>query len=173
MSENPYESPNVSGKPPARKIEIGAVVSYLVTSVVIGSLAGAAAMFCYAVFWVAPIWGPQMYKGDVRWETVFFIASTLLPISVVVGIVMALLGACFTSFRLKHRGILISCVVLWFLISVNRPIVSRVRRPEFPDPSFETVPDTMLLIVWILFALTCLSALIKWFANSATKTASQ
>lgn len=102
-----------------------------------------------------------MYKGDERWETLFFIASTLLPISVIAGIVLALIGFAFSEFRLKHRGVLISCFALWFLISANRPVISRIRRPDFPDPKFETVPDTMVYIVCLLFVLTIVSWLIK------------
>jgi hypothetical protein len=104
-----------------------------------------------------------MYKGDERWETIFFIASTLLPISVVAGIALALIGLAFLSFRLKHRDVLISCFALWFLISANRPVVSRIRRPGFPDPKFETVPDAMISIVCLLFVVTIVSWLIQWW----------
>jgi hypothetical protein len=141
------------------------LVSYFITSVVAGALAGSGLIFFYSFFIVAPIWGPRMYKGDERWETIFFIASTLLPISVIAGIVLALIGFHFLSFRLKHRGVLISCLALWFLISANRPVVSRIRRPGFPDPKFETVPDTMVSIVCLLFVVTIVSCLIQWWVS--------
>ena len=162
MSNNPYASPTTEQLQPTHKVRW--VVSYLVTSVVAGALAGAGAMFCYSFFIVAPIWGPRMYKGDERWETIFFIASTLLPISVIAGTVTALAGLWFASFRMRHRHVLISCLALWFLISSNRPVVSRVRRPGFPDPKFETVPDTMIAIVCLLFLVTFVSGLIQWLS---------
>lgn len=106
-----------------------------------------------------------MYKGDERWETIFFIASTLLPISVIGGIILALGGFAFWSFRLKHGEVLISCFALWFFISANRPVVSLVRRPGSPGPMFETVPDTMISAVCVLFLLTVAACLLQWWTT--------
>ncbi len=45
-------------------------------------------------------------------------------------------------------------------------MVSRVRRPGIPDPLYETIPDTMISVVCIVFAVTCISGLVKWVINS-------
>lgn len=160
MSDNPYASPAEIEEHRSRPRSSRGWVSYFVTAVVTGALAGSGLMFCYSFFILTPMWGPPLYKGDERWETIFFIASTLLPISVIAGIALALIGFAFLTFRLKHRGVLISCFVLWFLISSMRPVVSRIRRPGFPDPRFETVPDTMISLVYLLFAMTIVSWLL-------------
>ncbi len=171
MTVNPFESPTTLQTETPR--QTCAVVSYLVTSVTAGALAGAGATFAYSFFFVAPIWGPTMYKGDERWESIFFIASTLLPLSIITLIVLALVGFCFISYRMRHRHILISCFVLWILISANRPVISRVRRPEIPSPKFETIPDTLLIIVCSLFVVTFVSVVIQWLLRRSRNNSAE
>lgn len=49
-------------------------------------------------------------------------------------------------------------------------MVSRVRRPEIPAPKFETVPDTMVAIVCLVFFVTLASGLIQWQTNRNRNT---
>ena len=163
MSNYPNESSLTSRS--KASILLRGVVSYFVTSLVTGALAGVIAMYCYLSFILAPPWGTIMLKGDQRWETVIFVASSLLPISVIAGIAFSLIGFRFTSFRLRHRGVVNSCIALWLLITINRPMVSRVHRPGVPAPSYESVPDTMNSIVLVLLIVTLLSGLIQWMAS--------
>jgi len=108
---------------------------------------------------------PIMVKNDQRWETVFFVAATLLPISVIAGIAFALIGFRFTSFRLRHQGVVISCITLWLLITANRPMVARAYRPDLPPPKYESVPDTMNAMVLVLLVVTLLSGMTQWMAT--------
>ena len=129
---------------------------------------GVSAIGFYLFFILVPVWEGPVPKADKRWDTILFVASTLLPISVLVGITLVSIGMRFTSFRLRHRGILFCCVVLWSMISNIRPGVSRIRRPGTPNPLYETVPDTMGVIVCVLFVIVSFSALFNRLSKSKT-----
>jgi riboflavin transporter FmnP len=136
------------------------MLKYLITSAVLGTLAGTSAVFAFSFFIVAPIWGPQLYKGDERWETLFFIAATLLPFSALVGTVFTSIILRFSTFRLKHRGVIISCLAIMLFVWTNKPVVSRLRGPNFLTPRFEWMPDLMCAVTVGVLAVTLLSALL-------------
>lgn len=117
-------------------------------------------MFVYSYFVVAPVWGPQMVKGDERWDTRFFIAETLLPISAIVGTAIMLAILKGTSFRLRHYGLITACLAIMFLAWAIKPMISRLRGPEYPTPRFEWMPDMMWFASAGLMAGTILSSLI-------------
>jgi len=117
-------------------------------------------MFAYSYFVVAPIWGPRMVKGDERWDTLFFIAETLLPISAIFGTAIMLAILKGTSFRLRHYGLITACLAIMFLVWAIKPMISRLRGPEYPTPRFEWMPDMMWFAAAGLMAVTILSSLI-------------
>ena len=166
LNDNPYKSPAFSlrGRQPALARRFA---SHGITAFLIGGLIGTALLTCYLLVFVVPPWAPQMHKGDGRLEDVCFVASTLLPITIVSGTILAFLRLRHTSFRLTHLQVLGACIPLWLMVSALRPAVSRVRRPEIPSPMYETIPDTIGLITLSLFVLTCLAMLL---ARKATGT---
>ena len=127
-------------------------------------------MFAYSFFVVAPMWGPRMYKGDERWETIFLIAATLLPASALVGTVFASVILRFSSFRLKHRGVMISCLAIMFFVWTNKPMISRLRGPNYPTPRFEWMPDLMCAVTAGVLAVTLLLALVHLIWNRKTQS---
>ena len=158
LNENPFQSPE---SPQIQKRNWRGAVSYVISSLVLGSLLGAGAMFVYSFVFVVPPWEPRLLKPDERWGTLFFVAETLLPISITLGIAAAGFILKFQAIRLNHRDILVSCFILAVLISANRPVVSRSHRSSI-TPMFEFVPDTLLKIVCVLFLSTLISAIIHW-----------
>ncbi len=171
MIDKPYQSPNPSTVAPIRT-KPRSVLTYLTSSAVLGTLAGTAAMSAYSFFIVAPIWGPRMYKSDDRWETIFFIAGTLLPVSAIVGIALALALLRFTSFRLNYCGVIISCLAIMFFVCANKPMISRIRGKDYPPPRFEWMPDLMCAITAGMLAVTLLSMLVNLFFNRGTQSTS-
>ena len=169
LSENPYQPPNSTDETRWQNWQIGTVVSYLVNCTVLGALLSVGALFFYANFMLVPLWEGQIYKGDERWETIFFIAGTVLPIATIAGILSAAIVLRFTSFRFRHKGLLWSCLGLWFMITSLRPVVSRIRRPGVPNPDYETIPDSMGLIVVVLFVAVACSAIIGKFQNRSNR----
>ena len=130
-----------------------------------GALVGTVITFLYLVLFVIPLWGPQSLKGDGRMENVCFVASTVLPSSVVIGIGIACVWLRRISFRLTYRRILLSCVLLWVLITSMTPVVDRVRGRGGQIPAYETIPNLMGAAVIILFASTCVLALIQYISR--------
>ena len=171
LKQNPYQPPRASSEQPTESWSVASVTSYLTTSVMIGSLAGTGLLFCYRLLIVSPPWEPVLYKGDERWETIFFLASTSLPVMTIIGILLATASLWLVSFRMNYREIMISCLGLWYLISGSRPIVSRLRGPKYPDPGFETIPDTMMLLVCVIFLITCVSAFVQYILKHTPITA--
>jgi hypothetical protein len=135
-------------------------VEYLVSSAVIGTLIGASTLFMFAFLVVAPMWEPRMPKGDERWETIFFIAETVLPISTLVGSAFVALILRFFSFRLNLRGMIISCLAIIFFVRMIKPMISRLRGPNFPTPRFEWMPDLICAITAMVLGITLLLALV-------------
>ena len=161
LKDNPYSSPNFTPDAGRRTIALRNIVSYLTTSVLTGIVLGAGAITFYNMFVLAPIWESRLLKGDERWETVFFLASTALPTAIVCGVLFSIMLFHFLPFRLKHREILLAGIFALMLVSANRPVVSRIRRPGVPDPLFETVPDSINIGLLIFLALVMASGIIK------------
>lgn len=160
MLNNPHQPP----RPPVSPAGLSrprSTLAYLVTSAVLGSLAGTAAVFAFAHFWVAPLWGRPIYKGDERWETLFFIAATLLPVSALVGTAIASVILRYSSLRLRHRGVIASCLAIMLFTWSTKPMISRIRSPDYPTPRFEWMPDLMCAVAAGALAATLLSALVR------------
>ena len=168
MDGNPYQSPNSvpernGGSEPFQWL------SYSVNSIVVGALAGSSTLLCYIHLIVVPPWRPMVLNGDDRIDTLFFIPGDVLPVAVLIGIVIVAALLWRSSYRLKHRGIIIACFAMLFVILFMRPVVSRRRRPDIPIPKYELVPDLILIIVVLLAVVTLGSALVQWIASLKSK----
>ena len=169
MLDNPYEPPSHSAISPSLT-KHRSILPYLTTSAVLGTLAGTSATFAFNFFIVAPFWGPRLYKGDDRWDTLFFSAATLLPISALVGTLFASIILRFYSLRLKHRGVTISCLAIMFFVWTIKPMISRLRGPNYPTPRFEWMPDLMCAVAIGVFTVTLLLALLNLIWNRKTQS---
>jgi hypothetical protein len=144
---NPYEasSAQISATTSVSIFSVGLVASVLS----LGPMLGVVSLFVLTPIFILPFWHPPIYKGDERWKTIFFLATTGLPISMLAGVVVAGIWL-----SLKRTSLPVGQNALcWFiciaLIPSFRPVVDRIRRPG-NTPRYEWIPDTL----WY-FAIGC------------------
>ena len=152
---NPFDPPNLEQLTSGRNWSFG--LSYLLSILSFGTIVGVSFLFIITALFVLPFWGPPIYKGDDRWKTIFYLASTGLPLSIVAGV--ALVAGLLALFRKRLTlGQMLFC---WFmsvaLIPSFRPVVDRIRRPG-NTPLYESVPDTIWYIALGFFVITLVAA---------------
>ena len=86
-----------------------------------------------------------LYKGDSRWETVFFIAEIGLPGAFIAGAVVGLLWKRHCLFQLTLLELVVWCAIVALCSALLGPTVERIRTGT-RQPMYEVVPATMFTI---------------------------
>ncbi len=124
-------------------------VGWVASVLSLGGMLGVASLFVLTIILILPFWHPPIHKGDKRWETIFYLASTGLPISMFAGVAIAGIWLSLKRTSISVRRNAFCWFICITLIPAFRPVVDRVRRPG-NTPRYEWIPDTL----WY-FAIGC------------------
>ena len=120
-----------------------------VSRLLAGAATGCGALVAVDLLVLIPIWGPQLLKGDERWETVFFVAVFGLPAAIAAGGLAGLILRRSRAIRLSRVELFACCLGVALVAQLLRPAVSRVRLRGV-RPLYEVVPDTLAVFFCVV-----------------------
>lgn len=113
-----------------------------VSRLLAGAAIGCGLLLALDLLVLIPIWGPQLLKGDERWETAFSVATFGLPAALAAGGLAGLVWRRSRAIRLSRVELVACCLCVALVSQLLRPAVPRIRSRGV-GPLYEVVPDTL------------------------------